>query len=346
VTNTLDINRFAGVLGLQQPEKTNKTDFDVLNDAPNSNAKLLRVNASIPSGGAWDYSYYDLLMTTAQNAGVKVMLLVTYSPSSLLPDLPTMPEDPGHVATYPRTPSTQDLWTAYAMNLISYVGRRYQGTLVAVEVYNEPNSHEFASAPDNQDISHAPVDPVAYTALLKKMYVAVKGENPTTLVITGGTAPSLSTGGALSPNDWYTQLHTSGAAPGSYFDDVGVHLYDGVDAPWSQQWSVIAPIWPSVQLWATEQGCRDTGTGCYRWKKNSDDPDIPWYVNGTSGSSGVGANIDAFRGKTQAGAWIEFTAYDRASSYPTFGDGSFDGYGLKFQSGTAKASFTEFASRA
>jgi hypothetical protein len=313
VTNSTvsDKNRFKGKLGLQQPAPSGKTNLDVINDQPNSHAAMLRVVAEVPAGGNWSYGYYDQIFTAAKAKGMKIMLLDTYTPLEL-GQAGWVASWGNAVATYPRDPAKQDTWVSYSMKLVSYLAQKYPDTLVAVEICNEPNGWEFGAASGKY-----PVDPVAYVSLLKKMYTAMQAQTPNVLAITGGTAPAPTDGKQMAPNDWYTKLKSLGAAPGTHFDHVGVHLYDGVNATYSQRWDVIAPLWPTAQLWATEQGV------------GGDNP------------SWVGSNIDAFRAKAQAGAWLEFTEYDRTSAAS-----GFDGFGLCRYDGTRKASFAEFAKRA
>ena len=97
-------------------------------------------------------------------------------------------------------------------NAIGVLANRYRGRVEAWEIWNEPNHPNYFA-------SH---DPVAYAALVKAAYPAVKAADPSALVVAGST----------SYNDvgWLGQAYAAGM--GGNFDVLSTHAYQGLaDAP-------------------------------------------------------------------------------------------------------------------
>ena len=97
-------------------------------------------------------------------------------------------------------------------NAMGVLANRYRGRVEAWEIWNEPNHPNY----------FAGHDPVAYAALVKAAYPAVKAADPSALVVAGST----------SYNDvgWLGQAYAAGM--GGHFDVLSTHAYQGLaDAP-------------------------------------------------------------------------------------------------------------------
>lgn len=95
-----------------------------------------------------------------------------------------------------------------------------------IEVWNEVNIA--------REWPQGRIDPVMYTELLRKSYNAIKAENPDTLVISAGLAPTGAEGAFGLDNVWnddryYRGMAEAGAA--DYMDCVGAHYNEGIISP-------------------------------------------------------------------------------------------------------------------
>jgi hypothetical protein len=148
------------------------------------------------------------------------------------------------------------------------LAKRFAGRVAAWEIWNEEDaSLWWASGPD----------PVAYTALLKAAYPAIKSADPSATVVLGG----------LTGNDYefLSQLYADGAK--GFFDAVAVHtdticdvespyeiLRDGQTDPRISRWSFLgyrtvhevmlahgddSPIWMTELGWSTDTQECDSG---------------------------------------------------------------------------------------
>jgi hypothetical protein len=88
---------------------------------------------------------------------------------------------------------------------LAYLADRYRGEVAAWEVWNEPNSEDFARG----------ADPVGYTRLLQAAYPAVKAVDATALVVFGGTM--------YNDADFVAAAYAAGAKDS--FDVMATHPY-------------------------------------------------------------------------------------------------------------------------
>jgi polysaccharide biosynthesis protein PslG len=100
------------------------------------------------------------------------------------------------------------------VDFVHVVASRYKGKIQAYEIWNEPNlAVEWGGKPP---------DPVAYVALLKAAYTAIKDADPDALVISAGLAPTTASGAIAMPDvDFIRQMYKAGAS--KYFDLLGAH---------------------------------------------------------------------------------------------------------------------------
>ena len=107
-------------------------------------------------------------------------------------------------------------------NFAGQVAERYKGKISAYEIWNEPNGRLFLD----------PVDPAAYTELLKAAYPAIKEADPSATVI-GGVLGAVLNGGQflMNPVDFVAGMYDAGAH--GYFDALSFHPYS-YTLPFSQ----------------------------------------------------------------------------------------------------------------
>jgi polysaccharide biosynthesis protein PslG len=170
-----------------------------------AHARWLRVDinwAVIQNSGPsrYDWSRFDRVVKLAMERGMHVLGVISYTPRWARPKRT--------LATYGPSP-------------VAYAGfaraAAHHGARLGIhdyEIWNEPNTSAFwQPAPDT----------AAYTAVLKAAYVAIKEVEPSATVLTGGTAPAITTPGSYSPVDFLKGIYASGGR--GYFDAVGHHPY-------------------------------------------------------------------------------------------------------------------------
>ncbi|HEV7215822.1 MAG TPA: cellulase family glycosylhydrolase, partial [Chloroflexota bacterium] len=155
---------------------------------------------------AW--AKWDRIVGTAQQYHVQLIVRLDYAPtwatagnvdSGKCPTLCPPPNNPADFADF-----------------AAAVARRYKGRIAAYQIWNEPNlQHEWAGRP---------ISPVAYTALLKAGYQAIKAADPAALVMNAALAPNRGD----SPDNvadpaFLRGMYAAGARP--YFDVLAVNAY-------------------------------------------------------------------------------------------------------------------------
>jgi len=224
-----------------------------------SGAKWLRVDinwAVIQAAGpqSYDWSPTDRVVQGARARGLDVLGVIVYTPSWARPA--------GTDATYGPDPRQYAAFAAAAARHYSSLG------VDSYEVWNEPNVKAFWDPSPN---------PADYTRMLKAAYPAIKGADPQSTVLTGGTAPAVSDGTNWAPVDWLKQIYANGGR--DYFDAVAEHpycfddhTYPGDAKSWSA-WYQMYGTSPSVRsvmvdngdgakkIWGTEFGAPTGGPG-------------------------------------------------------------------------------------
>ncbi|MGZ6005419.1 MAG: hypothetical protein ACXWLH_04680 [Candidatus Saccharimonadales bacterium] len=200
--------------------------------------------------GVSDYSNlnpsnFDYELSQAKRTNIKVMVVITYAYNDCSGGK-CAPNDPG-------------AWAHYAGQLVAHWKAAYPGVVDAVEVWNEANNPFFWN----------PVDPVAYTDLLKRTYLEIKAADPKVIVVASGTAPGSgnksadSTSNPNNPATFYKQIYAAGAK--GYFDVAANHPYDTSSSTANQTSSGLRnTFWirkvmvsngeQAKQIWSTEAG--------------------------------------------------------------------------------------------
>jgi polysaccharide biosynthesis protein PslG len=179
--------------------------------------------------GVFDWSASDRKMTYAANHGLHMLMILDGTPGwaaavqGQWSSPPVDPADYGDMAgaLTARYGATGTFWAANpTLPKVLPAG---------IELWNEENTSRFWGG--------LQPDPVKYTAMVKAAYPAVKGHDPSMVVLTGGLAPvggyndancnggtSGTTSGAENGLNYLQAMYANGAA-GS-FDAVGWHPYN------------------------------------------------------------------------------------------------------------------------
>lgn len=142
---------------------------------------------------SWELARTDRAIRLAKQAGIHVLLDVLNAPAW------ASPTDTSGLGNVPRDP-------AVFGRFMSLVAARYRGLVDAYEIWNEPDVAAFWNGGP---------DPYAYTALLKAAYAAVKEQDPSALVVSGGLS--------WNYDKFLSAMYAAGAKDS--FDVLALHPY-------------------------------------------------------------------------------------------------------------------------
>ena len=194
-----------------------------------------------PDGpGDWRWGLTDRIMASAQAAGEKVIFKPQGSPCWAHPSVPCTDS-----STVPPDPQYLSRWQDY----IRAVLQRYPATIVAVEVWNEPNLQPFWDAP---------ISPDRYVQVLRAAYTATKSVDPSMPVVYGGLAAVTTTSGGQMAYQSFLSATLSKGARG-YFDAAAIHPYPTSTTTYLNQVSTIINnvrtiVAAKMPIWITEFG--------------------------------------------------------------------------------------------
>ncbi len=187
-----------------------------------------------PRNGFYDWAKFDQAVAVTQARNVEIIGKLGYTaPWASSAPAGTAASD---VEYYP--PSNISDFTEYAAAVVE----RYKDRVHVWEVWNEPNTALYwKPGPDG----------LAYGALLKATYAAIKAVDPSATVLVGGTA-------GFDPS-FMKKIENAGA--GGSYDGLAIHTYSK-GAPTTGQaetWldgaaSYLAKTAPARSLWITEVG--------------------------------------------------------------------------------------------
>ncbi len=156
-----------------------------------------------PGEGQWDHS--DMVMRHATAQGLKVIARLGYVPQWARPKETTpLYLDEEHYADFGN----------YVYDFV----QRYRDVVDTIVIWNEPNL--------SLEWGFRPVDPAAYTELLRVAYTRAKEANPDVQVLGGALAPTLAPPGSewgMDDLDYLQAMYDAGAA--AWFDGLAVHAY-------------------------------------------------------------------------------------------------------------------------
>jgi hypothetical protein len=159
-----------------------------------------------PRQGQFDWSYTDKIVLGAVSHRLTVLGLLFGAPSwALAPEGRSFIHSP---------PADSKAFGAF----VKLAAERYRSVIRNWEIWNEPNIGDSFSPAANVPL---------YSAMLENAYSTIKFVDPGSVVITGGTSPSIDTGDSLTPANFIRQLYQNGA--GNFFDAVAMHPYSSPD---------------------------------------------------------------------------------------------------------------------
>jgi hypothetical protein len=179
-----------------------------------------------PAKGRFDWTHADLVVDHARRQGLTVIARMGFVPEWARPDPETKPT----TFTY----LDEDHYGAFADYVHAFV-EHFQGRVGHLIIWNEPNI--------SLEWGYRPVDPEAYTALLRAVYSRAKTADPNVVVLGGALAPTLAPVGdpeGMNDLDYLRRMLAAGA--GEVMDGLAVHAYG-----W--QMAADTPADPAVVNW-------------------------------------------------------------------------------------------------
>jgi GH35 family endo-1,4-beta-xylanase len=167
-----------------------------------------------PSPGRFDWTHADLVVDHARRQGLTVVARLGFVPEWARPDPAVQP------TTFTYLGDEQyDAFTAYVHTFVEH----FRGRVEHIIIWNEPNI--------SLEWGYRPVDPEAYTALLRAVYPQAKAADPDIVILGGALAPTLAPVGdpeGMNDLDYLQRMLDAGA--GDVMDGLAVHAY-GWQAP-------------------------------------------------------------------------------------------------------------------
>jgi hypothetical protein len=164
-----------------------------------------------PARGQFNWEHADTVVNHAVNQGLTVIARLDFVPEWARPENTTF----RHL--------DEENYQDYGNFVYAFVDH-FKGRVDYFIIWNEPNlSFEWG---------YRPVDPEAYTELLKLAYTRAKEANPDCYVLSGGLAPTIAREGnewGLSDLIFLQRMYDAGAK--DYFDIVAIHAYGYVFPP-------------------------------------------------------------------------------------------------------------------
>jgi hypothetical protein len=162
-----------------------------------------------PSPGNFDWGHADLVVDHARRQGLTVIGRLGMVPQWARPDPDVQPTTSSYL--------DEEHYADFA----EYVGAfaaHFRGRVNHVVIWNEPNI--------GLEWGYRPVDPEAYTDLLRVVYPEARAANPDLVVLGGALAPTLAPPGdpeGMSDVIYLEQMVDAGA--GELMDGLAVHAY-------------------------------------------------------------------------------------------------------------------------
>lgn len=155
-----------------------------------------------PQEGVYDWDKLDLLVDKASERDMGILGTILYTPAWASAE----PESSGLV-NHPDPEKFGDF--------VGVLAEKYAGRISTYEIWNEPTARIFFD----------PVDPAAYTELLKAGYQSIKAADPSAIVVAGSVVPgpTYPDGAAMSPVEFLQGMYDAGAH--GYFDAISYHPY-------------------------------------------------------------------------------------------------------------------------
>lgn len=167
-----------------------------------------------PAPGEFHWGRWDYILELARAEGFEIILVLDRAPAWA-----RAPQEQENPYAPPQNPAD------YA-RFVAAVAERYRDHVLAYQIWDQPNIHPHWGL--------GPVDPAGYVKLLAAAAPAIRAADPQALIIAGGLAPNLETGGRnMSDVQFVHGIYRRGA--GQWFDVLGVKAHGFWSGPYDRR---------------------------------------------------------------------------------------------------------------
>ncbi|MDO8741959.1 MAG: polysaccharide pyruvyl transferase family protein [bacterium] len=255
-------------------------------------------NVQYDSPDRSNWKYYDTLVKTIAAHHLKSLGIIVFTP-----EWARTANCTGGAKCPPRDPA---LFATFAAQVVA----RYKNEGVHHwEIWNEPNNYNFWATKS---------DCVAYAALLKETYPAIKRVDPKAVIITGGLSPASTNDVNFSPVDFLECIYKNGAK--NYFDAVGHHPYSYPNQPsnvTAGAWAQMYKTSPSLRSTMVANGDQDKKIWITEFGTPTNGPDAHWFVSEENQSRMVSEAVALYKTFPWGGPFFWYTLKDDGVSTST-----------------------------
>lgn len=180
-----------------------------------------------PQPGVYHWEKWDRILPIVQAEGLTLIAVLDTSPAWARPTWE---------ADNPWAPPTRlEDYACFAGALAA----RYGAYIQAYQVWDQPNIHPHWG--------QGPIAPDAYVEMLRLTSAAIRQQDPTALIVAGGLAPNVESGGRnMSDALFLREIYRRGA--GAHFDVLGVKAYGFWSGPYDRRVDESVLNWSRVIL--------------------------------------------------------------------------------------------------
>ncbi len=169
-----------------------------------------------PSPGQYEWERWDYLLELVRAEGFQVIAVLEGAPAWA-----RSPREQDNPYAPPEDPE------CYARFAAAFSGR-YHDHVLAYQIWDQPNIYPHWGRGE--------VDPAGYVALLAAAAPAIRAADPEAVIVAGGLAPNLESGGRnMSDIQYLREIYRRGA--GQWFDVLGVKAYGFWSGPYDRRTS-------------------------------------------------------------------------------------------------------------
>ncbi len=224
----------SGLADDQPPLMTPRQGINVALERYDTNREVLQALASLrdlgygtlrqrlawaeiePSPGEYHWERWDYVLDLVHSAGFSIIVV--------LDSAPAWARSPHEQANPYAPPQDAASYARFAAAL----AERYGNWILAYQIWDQPNIYPHWGQGE--------IDPAGYVALLAAAAPAIRQADPDAVIIAGGLAPNLESGGRnMSDVQYLREIYRRGA--GQWFDVLGVKAYGFWSGPYDRRTS-------------------------------------------------------------------------------------------------------------
>jgi hypothetical protein len=228
----------AGLFGSALGNLTVESEMQTLVSAGMSGTRLYANVPSVFATATPDWTQIDPTLTNIQQAGMKAIFMIAYSPTWLQPASSACSDAypaANNAHPYNVAPTDNNAYASIAAQYVAHLDQKFPGLVEYYEIWNEPDESNQFCGLNPGDSTQSQVRLNEYTAMYKAAAIAMKQQATTDGVSIKVGGPAL--GNYVQSSAWVTQLLTVTNNGSPLVDFVSFHLYpSGSDVSHTMTW--------------------------------------------------------------------------------------------------------------